>query len=444
MPVKFRLRDFAYPVGIFRLRRFLEESQWKPLDELIAYQESLLRRIIPQAYHQVPYYRRLFDIHRLKPRDIRKTEDLARLPFLTREDVRANYGQLRAENAKRFRPVETFTTGTTGTPLKVLVDRPSNILEFAYYWRHWSWGGYHLGDPFAELRWDYFRRRPEANERFWMYHAPFRRLLLNSISLSRERIGDYADAIRKFRPKFIHGRPSNLYCLALFLHDRGFDDISFRAVFTGGEVVLPEHREMIEKTFHCKVLDHYAHMERCMAVTQCPYGSYHINLEYGILQLAEQKHLDDGVTLGRTVCTSLHKMAMPFLRYKIEDVLEVYSPEKRCPCGRTLPLVKAIHGRVRPIIMSPDGRPITTLAAPFTGVKGIRAFQFVHEEPGRIVVRVVPGEEYTHGTEETLKLGLRRYIGGEMKVHLCRVTEDNLEKDEWGNAQMLVSHVKPQ
>jgi phenylacetate-CoA ligase len=442
LPVDFKTRDFFYPIGILRLRRFFERSQWLPLEELKAYQEERLLRVIDHAYYHVPYYRRLLDERHLHPRDLRKLEDLSELPFLTREDVRSNFDVLCADNAKRFRPAQEFTTGSTGTPLTFLVDRPSNILEFVYYWRHWSWGGFHLGDPFVQLRWECFHRRPNMTEKLWQYQPRFRRLLLNSVRISRERIGEYARALRKFQPRFIHGRPSNLYCLALFLREQRLDDIPFKAAFTGGEVVLPEHREMIEKTFGCKVLDHYGHMERCMAVTQCPEGSYHINLEYGILQLTEEKKLRHGATLGRVVCTSLHKMAMPFLRYKIEDILELYPEEKRCPCGRTLPLVKMIHGRVRPIIMTPDGRPVTTLAAGVMNVKGIRAFQFIHEAPGQLVTRIVKGKEYTPGTEETVKLGLRKLIGEGMRIDLEYVSEEELERDTWGNVQMIISHVR--
>lgn len=54
-------------------------------------------------------------------------------------------------------------------------------------------------------------------------------------------------------------------------------------------------------------------------------------------------------------------------------------------------------------------------------------------------MRVVPAEEVTQGTEETFKLGLRKHIGEAMKIDGHRVTEDSLEKDEWGNAQMVVS-----
>lgn len=442
MSIDFRVHDFAYPVGILRLRRFIEKSQWLPLEKLRAYQEERLRAIVEQAYDHVPYYRRLFDERRLKPRDIRKIEDLKKLPFLTRENVRRNFRELRADNANRFHPSLEKTTGTTGTPLRFLIDKSSSILEFVYYWRYWSWAGYRLGDCFADVRWDFFSRGGDVTEKAWHFQPHLRRLLLNATRISRQRIAEYAKALRKYRPRFIRGRPTNLYCLALLLREDGFDDISFEAAFTGGEMVMPELRETIEKTFGCKVLDSYGHMEKCMAVNQCSEGGYHINLEYGILELVDAKPSEDGCAVGRVACTSLHKMAMPFLRYAIEDVLEVYPDEKRCPCGRSLPLVKAVHGRVRPIILAPDGRPITTVAGPFHSVKGVRSFQFVYEELGRFVVRIVKGNGYSLGTEQVLKLWLSKLIGDGVRVEMEYVSEKDLERDSWGNIQMVISRVE--
>jgi phenylacetate-CoA ligase len=442
LSIDFRVHDFAYPVGILRFRRFLEKSQWFSLDKLRAYQEERLRATVEQAYNHVPYYRRLFDERRLKPRDIRKIEDLRKLPVLTRENVRQNFRELRADNANRFLPSVEKTTGTTGTPLRFLIDKPSRTLEFVYYWRYWSWAGYRLGDSFADVRWDFFSRKGEVTDKAWHFQPHLRRLLLNGIRISRERIAEYAKALRKYRPRFIRGRPTSLYCVALLLRENGFDDISFEAAFAGGEVVMPEMRETIEKTFGCKVLDSYGHMEKCMAVSQCLEGNYHINLEYGIIELADPKQGEDGCATGRVVCTSLHKMAMPFLRYAIEDVLEVYPDEKRCPCGRSLPLVKAIHGRIRPIFLAPDGRPIATVAGPFLSVKGVRLFQFVYEEPGLMVVRIVKGNGYTLGTEQVLKLWLSRLIGDGVRVELQYVSENDLERDSWGNIQMVISRVE--
>jgi phenylacetate-CoA ligase len=441
MSIDFKVRNFAYPVGILRLRRAFEKTQYLSPGELRPYQEERLRRIIHQAYHHVPYYRRIFDREGLKPRDIRTIEDLPKIPPLSREDVRANFDELRADNAKQFHPAVLTTSGTSGTPLAFLVDRPANTLEFVSYWRHWSWGGYRLGDCFADVRWDYFIRQPELTEKIWHFQPQCNRLLLNSLRISRDRIGEYAKALRKYRPKFIRSTPSGLYCMGLLFREKKLGDFTFRAAFLAGEVVLPEMVETIENMFACKAMDWYSHMERCVAASQCMEGTYHLNADYGILELRDEKKTDDGGRIGRVVCTSLHKMAMPFLRYELEDVLELYPEDKRCPCGRTLPLVKTVHGRVWPLVVTPEGWPIDLLIAQFQGIKGIQFFQFVHEKPELMLLRIVKGPTYTLGTEETVKLQLARYIGARMKIEVQYVAHEELERDEWGKVVMLVSHI---
>ena len=74
------------------------------------------------------------------------------------------------------------TTGTMGEPLRFLIDKPSNVLEFVYYWRHWSWAGYRIGDRFAELASHYFLQRKSSE--LGHVQRGFGRLLLNSIRLS--------------------------------------------------------------------------------------------------------------------------------------------------------------------------------------------------------------------------------------------------------------------
>jgi len=443
LSIEFKIRDFAYPKGIVRLRRFFEKSQWMHPDELREYQRHLLRRTVRQAYFHVPYYAQLFDALRLKPQDIRDVDDLWKLPLLSKEMVRANYGALRADNAKRFRPSVVCTSGTTGEPLRFLVDKPSNVLEFVYYWRHWSWAGYRPGDRFAQLRYDFFVNRPRMRNRVWHFQPHLQRLLLNPSVLSRHRIGEFAHALRTYRAKFLHSLPAHLRMLAEFLKEKHMDDIQFRAVFSSGEKLTQDERETVESAFGCKVLDSYGHMERSMAVSQCLNGGYHIHLEYGILELADTKQLEDGVVLGRVVSTSLHRMAMPFLRYDVEDLVELFPEQKRCPCGRTLPLLKTIHGRKREGILTSDGREIAWVFVPFQYVRGVRFYQYVQEELDRATVRIVKGQNYTPDNERILRFWFRRLFGDRVSFRIEYVPEKEIELDGTGKPLMLVRRLNP-
>ena len=271
------------------MRQLLERSQWFTREQLREYQEERLRGVIENAYAHVPYYRNLFRSLSLTPGDFRTLADLRSLPLPSKGTVRNEFEQLRADNAQHHYPRVEHTSGTSGEPLRFLLDKPSNVLEFAYYWRHWSWAEYRLGMRFAELSSAYFLRRGRLAEQPVALQRIPGRLLLNSLNLSAGRVRAQVSAIRRYRPLFLKGTPSALYYFALFLREIGITDLSFRAVFATGEVILPAQRAGIEATLHCKMYDSYGHMERTIAVSECPSGGYHIIPEYGVLELLEER-----------------------------------------------------------------------------------------------------------------------------------------------------------
>ena len=95
----------------------LEESQWWPRERIEELQAERLQRLIRYAYDQVPYYRRLMDERGLRPHDIQSAADLAKLPVLTKDLIRANFDEMRAEGYPRSALLLGRTRGSTGEPL---------------------------------------------------------------------------------------------------------------------------------------------------------------------------------------------------------------------------------------------------------------------------------------------------------------------------------------
>jgi len=213
MAVDFRIRDFCHPLAIYRLKRRFDRNQWMPRASLEADQWIRLKSILERCFQKVPYYRRLWETLDLTPTDIVTPEDLKRLPILSREDLSDSIGDLMATNARRFGPIAYTTSGTTGTPTRFYLDRSSNVLEFVYYWRHWGWAGYRLGNRFAELGAYYFLKRTSIIDRTALWQPVLQRLMLNSTRLSRSRAKEMAVAIRLRRPLFLKGTASALYYL---------------------------------------------------------------------------------------------------------------------------------------------------------------------------------------------------------------------------------------
>jgi phenylacetate-CoA ligase len=452
MSVEFRLRDFFYPISILRLRNFFERSQWWPQTQLQDYQEERLRQVIRHAYHHVPYYQDLFRRLKLTPEDIRGLSDLPKIPRLSKATLRREFRRLQAVDKERYHPRCVQTSGTSGEWVRFLVDKPSNVLEFVYYWRHWSWAGYRLGMRFAEFSSHYFMRQASDAQPPFHFQRGLGRLLLNSLSISADTADLYARAIRTYRPLFLKGLPSVLYYFALFLKQAGKADISFKGIFSTGEMLLGRQRRIIEETFQCKVFDSYGHMERTVAVSECLAGRLHINPEYGILELTDKQPLSRERSTGTSSCkpvfsakvvgTSLHNFSMPLIRYEVGDIVEASEEDDSCPCGRDMPRVLRINGRQEDVITTPDGRIVTTLFIVFDEIPGIQRGQVVQEALDRLKVRVVRSLEYTNKSEENLLNYIRRFVGANMHIDLEYVHGEVLNPGGAGKFRAVISNLK--
>jgi phenylacetate-CoA ligase len=447
MSIQFKLRDFCYPVDLIRLRRLFERSQWHSAEELLRYQEERLRRIVSQAYYRVPYYQDLFRSLKLRPDDIRTPADLQKLPTISKATLRKEFLRLQATDRRRYHPRLAQTSGSSGEPLRFLLDKPANVLEFVYYWRHWSWAGYRLGTRFAELSSHAFMGENTPAGQICRYQRLTGRLLLSSLSIGPDSVAAYVKALRAYRPKFLKGIASALYYFAFFLQEAGIRDIWLRGVFSTGEMLLPHQRRMIEQVFHCRVLDSYGHMERTVAISECPQGGLHINPEYGVLELLERpragtRNGEEAAATADVVGTSLHNLSMPLLRYEVGDVVEVDQNPGTCPCGRAMPRVRRINGRQEDAIIAPDGRVITTLFIVFDKVPGIAHWRVIQDEPDQLRVFVVRTPGYTAFSEEALLHLIERFVGPDMRVPLHYLSLEALQRDVTGKFRTIVSRIK--
>jgi phenylacetate-CoA ligase len=450
MSVNFTLKSFFHPIAIVKLRRGFERSQWFTPDQFNEYQEELLRRILEHAYATVPYYRDLFQRLHLCVTDFRTVADLQKLPILSKAEIRKHFESLRSKSADSFGAHLVRTSGTSCQPVSFLLDTPANVLEFVYYWRHWSWAGYTLGMRFAEFASDYFLGNPDRSQRPYFFQKLTNRLLLNSISLSEPRVGEYIRAIRHYRPLFLKGLASVLHIFAHFARRLGYDDLRFRAVFSTGEMLLTRQRKDIEDVFKCKVYDSYGHMERTVAVSECPAGGFHINPEYGILELMPLpeteprsfvEEYEAGIKLARIVGTGLHNFSMPLIRYETGDVAEVLADAGPCACGRHMARIRRVNGRRQDAIVTRDGRVITTLFLVFDKVPGILSGQIIQCEPARLLIRIARTEEYTAQSEADLLNYVRQFVGPAMSIALIYVHEGSVVWNRGTKYRAVISYV---
>ena len=450
MGLDFRFRDFAYPFSMLRMKKRFERHQYFRPESLERYQLSRLRTIISHAGKNVPYYSGLFASHAFDPLELHSLSDLSRLPFLTKETVATSFARLTARNANCYHPMELATSGTTGGQVRFLVDKPSNILEFVYYWRFWGWHGYRLGNRFAEFSAQHFTPVENHRDTFGDFNPLTNRLLVNSLLLSKGNRPHYIALFKKYKPRFIKGLPSNLYIFALLCSEVQNHGITFRAVFSQGENLFSSQKNFIAEVFSCPVVDSYGHLERTAAISQCPMGTYHVHSDYSIVELVPpQKNiyppfpLTASQSLYEVVGTSLHNMSMPLIRYKTGDLVIGDSTRQKCPCGRTFPAVHSVIGRDADIVITPDKRAVTALYVALDRLPGIGYGQIIQESLTTLVVRIA-GVSRSPQRDALIAGTIHAFTGTAMDIVIKYCSTEELYGGDGIKFKSVVSLVNPE
>ncbi len=445
MAIDFRTRDFLHPLLLLSLHRRMERNQWASRQERQDYQWGRLASVLRHAANHVPYYRRLFARRGLQPQQLIRARDLSALPLLRKNTLRGRPEALHSRRLSLWPPVRQKTSGSSGEPIDLLMDARANAQEFVYYLRYWGWGGFRLGDSFAQLTTAFFLR-PGADIRApWVWQAHLRRLLINTSQLAPRQVRSMARAMVRHRPSFLKGLPSELYHLGLLLRETGASFPRPRAIFTGGELLSPAIHAALGEIYGCPVLDSYGHMERTVAISHCPAGSYHVHDDYGMLELLHPRPGPDPDTrVARAVGTSLYNRAMPLLRYDTGDDILLYRHPAPCPCGRTFPVVKGILGRSEDIVVTPGGRYLPALFVLPRFTPGVRFLQLLQESPTYLRVLVVPGMAWGEQARENLEAMTRSLVGPHMGIHLELISMEQRIKDPSGKVRTVISRLPPE
>jgi phenylacetate-CoA ligase len=446
MGINFRIRDFAYPISILKLKKVFEKNQWLSEEALYHYQLTKLKYIVTHAFKNIPYYQKLFRQNNIVPDDIKTLKDLKNIPFLTKDLLRSNFNSLIARNAHKYKPDLLSTSGTTGGKIDFYIDKPSNVLEFVYYWRFWNWAGYKLGDTFATLSSEDFVYIKKNRKAIYHFNPVTRQLTVNSTMFSSKYLGQLTGIFRKFRPLFLKAFPLNLYMFAMAFSGKEDHGISFKGIFSQGSNLLPYQRALIERVFNCRVFDSYGHMERTAAISQCPLGSYHIHPDYGIVELEEPdipiSNENDGDTFIREIVgTSLHNMSMPLIRYRTGDFVKLKRSPQKCSCKRGFPMIESVIGRELDLVATPDRRKVAGVSSAFSHTPGIIMGQIIQEEISRLLVKIVCVSENADNTNRILMGHIRNFVGDEMDIKIEHTTIEGIEKDAFGKFKTVVSNI---
>ncbi|HKL78231.1 MAG TPA: AMP-binding protein [Gammaproteobacteria bacterium] len=397
-------------------RRWLEETQWLPADELAALQAERLQRLVQRAEARVPFYQARFAEAGVSAADLREPKDLRKLPLLDKGAIRAAGDDLRARDAGPL--THSNTGGSSGEPLIFQLGRERVTHDVAAKWRATRWWGVDFGDPEVVL-WGSPIELSAQDRLRGLRDRLQRTQLLPAFAMGEAQLDAFVAAIRRRRPRMLFGYPSALARVARHARARGtrLDDRGTEVAFVTAERLYPEQKQIIESVFGCRVANGYGGRDAGFLAHQCPHGGLHVTAEDVVLEVVDPqgRSLPPGQA-GQVVITHLASGDYPFIRYATGDVATL--AQDPCPCGRGLPLVEEVHGRSTDFLVARDGTVMHGLALIYVirDIPEIRSFRIVQEDLEHTRVQVVPRGELSRETRHRIQSGFRERLGSEVTV----------------------------
>lgn len=418
--------------------RDLRESEGWRAEELQALQDERLRTMWNFCIAEVPHYVALADELGLGRDDVASADDLKKLPVLDKETLRIAPGRFRPRRL-RERAIKQTTGGTTGTPLPYFVTKSAmQYLYATFEVRHRNWAGVTFGQRTANFTGKVIAPTARSKPPFWVRNPAFNQLYFSSYHLSDGNLPHYIERLESFQVEVIVGYVSSVHAVARFILQNDVDhQIRPKAILLSSETLFDWIREDIQKAFNCRVFDGYGLAEMTAFISECPEGSMHISPEYGVVELVE---LGEGLEL---ITTGLFNTAMPLIRYRTRDLAQP-TPSDVCLCGRELPVVGRITGRIDDRLITPAGNIIgpAAMSLAFQDLRNVRAAQIVQHTSSSIEVMLETNPDFSESDEASALRHLQRRLGTDLSITIRPVS--SLPRTAGGKQRLIISKLANQ
>jgi phenylacetate-CoA ligase len=405
--------------GSFRLNEMesLKRIQYESPEKLKEYQFARLSTLLDHAQKNSLWYKNIFEELGLKSSDIKCIDDLKKLPITKKVDIRNNADDFISSIHNKDELVVAKTGGSTGVSLNLFFDEHCQKLRNGAQGYADNLAGWLPGDKVGAL----WGNPPVAKTLKQKLRSSLleRTKYLDTMDLNPTSMSEFVSTWKRFAPDVIFGHAHSIYIFAKYVTENNIKLSSPKGVVATSMMLLDHERTVIEKAMGVKVTNRYGCEEVGLIACECEaHQGMHINTPHIVLECVD----DEGNTVlpgesGKLVVTDLNNFAMPLIRYQIEDV-GVLS-DKPCACGRTLPILEKLEGRVADFLKKADGGlvgGVSLVERTLTKIPGIEQMQFVQKSINKFIVNRVKGHEFNQETDAQLLNELQVVFGDTVEI----------------------------
>ena len=230
--------------------------------------------------------------------------------------------------------------------------------------------------------------------------------------------------------------------LARYVLANGIQGLRPRGIVSTSMMLLANERRVIEEAFGSKVFDRYGSEEVGLIASEC---ERHEGLHLSIEQLYIEFLKADGTLAqpgeeGAIIITDLNNRAMPFIRYRIEDL--GVPAARACSCGRGAPLMERLTGRVADYLKRRDGSMVAGVSLverTLTAIPGIEQLQIVQAAIDQVELNVVRAPDFSAATEQALLAEFGAVFGAGVKISTHYV--DRIPQERSGKYRFAICRI---
>lgn len=395
-------------------------------------QNKHIAQLMKKAY-EIPFYRKRFNQAGVKPEDIRTSEDLAKLPPLTKDELRV-WMKEEADKPEHKNWFADTTSGSSGTPLTVVMSPKEKAWMMANWFRVLMKSGYNPVFGKMMTRINAHEANHKTYDTFLQRLGFMRRRYVNQFAPEEEVIA----AINEYQPDLLYLNNAELMRIALYSRNHDMKIWKPRFYAPIGEKTDDVARALFTQVFGDGLIDSYGSAETGACLLKVPGSNeYIVHNDYFVVNIYdEQNCLADE---GKVVITPLFKTDMPIINYVIGD-----SAESRVEEG--IRFVTNIKGRMNDVFKYADGS-ITTffeVMPIITHNEDVIQIRFIQEGYDFVRVQAVQDNEKSIKSKEEIEQELTEQFLRIMKHEVRFVYEwmSVIPPDPNGKLRMIVCNIK--